>query len=163
MKNHSNGDATRIPLDVGTARPSSLKSPGLEPERRLSPHPWARQSNVSQSSLKSSDFSRQSHISSNRSSDEGHPQSGTSIDRPVSTTFAAIQQSHLGDNTIDDKLPTEVIMPAALEERGRATSHSSNHSAASSGKRGSKIGGWFRKKRGFSVSSSGGGSSVVSD
>ena len=59
----------------------------------LSPPPWTQQSNISQSSLKSSNFSRQSHISSNRSSME-LPRSGTPIDRAVAppTTFAAIQQ-----------------------------------------------------------------------
>ena len=91
------------------------------------------------------------------------PRSGTPIDRAVAppTTFAAIQQSHL----IDDDLPTGVNMPAAQAEIPRTNSHSSNHSAASSGK-GSKVGAWLRKKRGVSVSSStsaGGRNRAVSD
>lgn len=79
------------------------------------------------------------------------------------TTFAAIQQSSLEDP--EDELPTQVVMPAARAEKPRTSSHSSNQSAASSAK-GSKIGAWIRKKRGFSVSSStsaGGGGSAVSD
>ena len=104
------------------------------------------------------------------------PRSGTSIEMPRSatpvertptfvppTTFAAIQQRSLEIG--DDDLPTQVVMPAARADKPRTSSHSSNQSAASSGK-GSKIGAWLRKKRGFSVSSStsaGGGGSAVSD
>lgn len=160
-----------IALSVG-CRPTSLKSPpDSETEQGLSPHPWTQQSNISQSSMKSSDFeSRQSHISSNRSSVENpHPRSGTPINNSiVPTTFATIEHSPLEENSTtlnsnnDDELPTEVIMPAVrAEQQPRSSSRSSNLSAASSGK-GSNIGAWLRKKRGLSVSS-GGGSSVVSD
>ena len=154
-------NVTGIVSSVG--RPGSLKSPESENDRgTLSPRPWTQQSNISQSSLKSSNLSRKSHISSNRSSME-IPRSRTPTDRAVvpPTTFAAIRQSHL----IEDDLPTEVIMPAAQEEMPRRNSHSNNHSAANSGK-GSNFGAWLRKKRGVSVSSStsaGGGSSAVSD
>ena len=155
-------NATGITLSVGQAE--SLKSPGTPNDRRgiLSPPPWTQQSNISQSSLKSSDFSRRSHISSNRSSME-IPRSRTPVERPVARppSFARTQQSHL----VDDDLPTEVIMPAVQAEILRKSSQSSNHSGASSGK-GSKIGAWLRQKRGFSVSSStsaGGGIGVVSD
>jgi len=173
--------AIGIPLSVG--RPSSLKSPDSDlthSERgvgTLSPQPWTQQSNISQSSLKSSDFSRSSHLSSNRSSAEIPRRSGTSIEIPRSvtpdertptsvppTTFAAIQLRSLVASG-EDELPTQVVMPAARADRSRTGSHSSNQSAASSGK-GSKIGAWLRKKRGFSVSSStsaGGGGSAVSD
>jgi hypothetical protein len=149
-------------------KPRSLKSPDSETSQdrgigTLSPHPWTQQPNISQSSLNASDFSRKSHISSNRSSTEVS-RSVTSIDRPPMsiphTTFETIQH-----NLVDDDLPTKVIMPAAREDKPRTSSHSSNHSAASSGK-GSKIGAWLRKKRGYSVSSStsaGGGGSAVSD
>lgn len=147
-------------------QPTSLISPAdSETDPRLSPHPWTHQNNISQSSLKSSDFSRHSHISSNRSSVD-NPRSRTPIfDRPPPTTFAAIRHSHLSESFNDDDgddLPTEVVMPAARAEKPRSSSYSSNQSAASSGK-GSKMGTWLRKKRGFSVSSSGGGSTVVSD
>jgi hypothetical protein len=142
-------NAIGITSDVG--RTGSLKSPVSENDRgTLSPPPWTHQTNISLSSLKSSDLSRESHISSNRSSME-IPRSRTPVDRAVARppSFTAIRQSHL----IDDDLPTEVIMPAAQAEIPRKGSQSSNHSAASSGK-GSKIGAWLKKKRGFSISSS---------
>jgi hypothetical protein len=133
---------------------------------RLSPHQWTHQPNISQSSLTRSDLSRHSHISSNRSSVEV-ARSPTPVERaPVHrppTTFEAIQYNLVTDST--DDLPTRIIVPAALEDKPRAGSHSSNHSAESSGK-GSKIGAWLRKKRGHSVSSqasAGGGSIAVVD
>jgi hypothetical protein len=153
-------------------RPGTVMSQGSElsqSERAdtLSPPPWTQHTNISQSSLNASDFSRPSHISSNRSSVDVS-RSGTPVDRPqhgAPTTFEELRQSNLmqGD---DDDLPTRVVMPAAREEKQRANSHSSTHSAASSGKGGNKFGAWLRKKRGYSVSSStsaGGGGSAVSD
>jgi hypothetical protein len=124
----------------------------------LSPQPWTHQNNISQSSLNASELSRRSHISSNRSSME-MPRSRTPLaNRPMSltpTTFEEIQQRRLlvENSHDDDELPTRVIMPAAREDKPRTSSQNSNHSAASSGK-GSKIGAWLRKKRGYSVSSS---------
>ena len=178
----ADGQVNAIGIAVSVGRPSSLKSPdsdladserGLE---TLSRQPWTQQSNISQSSLKSSDFSRRSHLSSNRSSAE-IPRSGTSLEVPRSappvqhpppttlvppTTFAAIQQRSFEEH---DDLPTDVSMPAARADKPRASSRSSNQSAGSSSK-GSKIGAWLRKKRGVSVSSStsaGAGGSAVSD
>jgi hypothetical protein len=124
----------------------------------LSPQPWTQQNNISQSSLNASELSRRSRISSDRSSVD-LPRSRTPLaTRPMSltpTTFEEIQHRRLLAETSheDDELPTRVIMPAAREDKPRASSQSSNHSAASSGK-GSKIGNWIRKKRGYSVSSS---------
>lgn len=171
-------NAVGIALSVGrpsssgahnTSAPSVSKSAESElAGRTLSPPPWVQQSNRSQSSLNASDFSRHSHISSNRSSIDNPPRSATPVGPP--TTFAAIQQSQLaemaaaagGDN---DDLPTEVKMPAVADEKQRTSSQSSVHSAASSSGKGSKIGAWLRKKRGFSVSSStsAGGASAASD
>jgi hypothetical protein len=124
----------------------------------LSPQPWTQQNNISQSSLNASELSRRSHMSSNRSSVD-LPRSRTPLGtRPMSltpTTFEEIQHRRLlAENSHeDDELPARVIMPAAREDKPRASSQSSTHSAASSGK-GSKIGNWLRKKRGYSVSSS---------
>lgn len=150
------------------ARPGTVMSLGSESDRgagTLSPPPWTQHTNISQSSLNASDFSRQSHVSSNRSSVDVS-RSGTPIDRPhvsgVPTTFDQLMRV---EN--DDDLPTRVVMPAAREDKPRSNSQSSTHSAASSGKgTGNKFGAWLRKKRGYSVSSStsaGGGSSAVSD
>ena len=152
--------------------PSILKS--AESDRGAGtlspPPPWVQQSDFSQSSLNASDCSQHSYISSNRSSMDRPPRSATPVG-PAST-FAAIQQSQLaemasaagGEN--DEELSTDVKMPAAAAEKRQTSSQSSVHSAASSSGKGSKIGVWFRKKRGVSVSSSasaGGASSAVSD
>jgi hypothetical protein len=157
-------NAIGIALNIG--RPTSLKSPDSENDQRLSPRPWTHQNNISQSSLNASDFSRHSHISSNRSSVDVPRRSEIPIERHgPPTTFAEIQHSHLSENyssVNDDDLPTKVMMPATRAEKPRSSSQSSIQSAGSSGKR-SKIRAWLRKKRGVSVSSSGGGSSVVSD
>ena len=89
-----------------------------------------------------------------------------------STTFGAIQQSDLADmakaarGEDGNELPTDVKMPAAAAEKDQTSSQSSVNSATSSSGKGPKIGAWFRKKRGISVSSStsaGATSSVVSD
>jgi len=167
-ENHVNA----IDLAVGIGRPGVVSTPTSELSQSerglgtLSPQPWLQQSNISQSSLNASEFSRRSHVSSNRSSVEV-PRSATPLERrPISvtpSTLDEIRQRNL--QTPDDDLPTKVIMPAAQEDRPRAGSQSSINSAGSSSK-GSKIGAWLRKKRGYSVSSStslGGGGGVVSD
>lgn len=150
-----------------TGKPSSIKPPDSEMiasepgARTLSPRPWTHQSNISQSSLNPSEYSRRSRISSNQSSIDGS-RSGTPTDKPVTsippTTFEAIQHNMALSSTDD---LSRVIMPAARRDRPRASSLRSDQSVASSSK-GSKIGAWIRKKRGYSVSSStsaGGGGS----
>ena len=172
----SDNHVNAIDIAIGIGRPGLVSTPASELSQSerglgtLSPQPWLHQSNISQSSLNASDFSRRSHISSNRSSVEV-PRATTPLDRrPVSvtpTTFEELRHRNL-QNHDDDDLPTKVIMPAAREDRPRAGSQSSINSAGSSSK-GSKIGAWLRKKRGHSISSStsagggGGGGGVVSD
>jgi hypothetical protein len=151
-KKGKEGDLQSATSRVDT--PGSEMSPTERGLGTLSPPPWTRHDNVSQQSLSASIPSRRSHISSARSSTEA-PRTHTTLDNRPGSAAAA------GNND----LPTPGIIPAAREERARAGSQSSNHSAGSSGK-GGKIGAWLRKKRGFSVSSStsaGGGSSAVSD
>jgi len=154
-----------------SSTPSVLKSAESEHgAETVNPAPWVQQNDISQTSLNASDFSRHSHRSSNRSSMDGLPLSATPVG--PSTTFAAIQQSDLAEiakaasGEDSDDLPTDVKMPAAAVEKNPTSSQSSVHSATSSSGKGSKIGAWFRKKRGVSVSSStsaGAASSVVSD
>lgn len=149
------------------ATPASEMSQSERGLGSLSPPPWTQHNNISQSSLNASIPSRRSHVSSARSSVEA-PRATTPLERrPISgaaTTFDEIRRlTEVHDD--DDDLPTAVVMPAAREDKPRAGSQSSNHSAGSAGK-GGKIGAWLRKKRGFSVSSAnsaGGGGSVVSD
>jgi hypothetical protein len=157
-------------------RPGTVMSQGSEVSQSergagtLSPPPWTQHANHSQSSMNASEFSRPSHISSNRSSVDvsrsGTPVDGPPINNTASTTFDEIRQRNLMQ-VDDDDLPTQVVMPAAREEKQRAYSQSSDHSVASSGKSGgAKFGAWLRKKRGHSISSStsaGGGGSAVSD
>lgn len=155
---------------LGIAMGGSIKSPESEfsqSERglgTLSPQPWTEGSNISQSSLNASDFSRRSQISSsNRSSAEGLPRSETPVDRTNTATASPITLEALQHS--NDDLPTDVVMPAAREERRRTGSHSSRDSSTSVSKV-ARIGAWLRQKRGYSVSSStsaGGGGSAVSD
>lgn len=157
-------------MALGIGQPKSSPDPETDPGfgGTLSLHPWTHQNNISQSSFMSSEISRQSRVSSNRSSAD-IPRPGVPIDRSVlspnqATGFVPLLHSNLVLSE-NDKLPTEVIMPAARAEKKSPSSHSSIHSASSCGK-GSKMGAWLRKKRGFSVSSStsaGGGSSAASD
>lgn len=165
------GHLNAIGIALSVARPESLKSPDSEHTQSerdfklVSPKRWTEQSNLSQSSLNASEFSRRSHISSNHSSVEIR-RSVTPIDRSLAppTTFEAIQaNSHMNLPIDNNDLPTRVVIPAARAENPLASSQSSTHSAASS--KGSKIGSWLRKKRGVSISSSsaGGAPSEVSD
>jgi len=156
-----NTSAPSIPKSAESERGAETLSP---------PPPWVQQSDISQSSLNASDVSRHSHRSSNRSSMDGLPRSATP--GGPSTTFGAIQQSDLADmakaarGEDGNELPTDVKMPAAAAEKDQTSSQSSVNSATSSSGKGPKIGAWFRKKRGISVSSStsaGATSSVVSD
>ena len=130
----------------------------------LSPQPGTEGSNISQTSLNASDFSRKSPISSsNRSSGEGLLRSETPIDRTNAHAGSPITLEALQNS--NDDLPRHVVMPAAREERRRTASHSSRESSTSMGKA-ARIGAWLRQKRGYSVSSStsaGGGGSAVSD
>jgi hypothetical protein len=168
------GHVNAIGIAVSVRQPSSVKSPDSEISHlergvgTLTPEPWTRPSNISQSSLKS-DLSHRSHVSSNRSSIELHrpDRPGTPTDRPTvsgpPTTFAAIQERNFKSSA--DDLPAHAVPPSLRPAKARRSSHSSNHSGDSTGKS-SKIGAWLRKKRGVSVSSStsaGGGSSAVSD
>jgi hypothetical protein len=155
---------------ANTSTPSVAKSAELEQAETLSPPPtWVKHNNLSQSSLNASDISRHSHISSNRSSVDRPPSSATPVGPP--TTFAEIQSSYLTEMAAatrghDDDLPADVKMPAVTAEKQRTGSQSSVHSVASSSGKGSKIGAWFRKKRGVSVSSStsaGGANYAMSD
>jgi hypothetical protein len=148
------------------ATPASEMSPSERGLGTLSPPPWTQHTNLSQQSLNASIPSRRSHISSARSSIEA-PRTITTVDRRPGSGAAGNFDDirRLNATMDDDDLPRRVIIPAAREERARAGSQSSNHSAGSTGK-GGKIGAWLRKKRGFSVSSStsvGGGSGAVSD
>ena len=158
-------DSTESLTSPPTAISTADQGPGM-----LSPKPWTEQSNISYSSLKSSNNSRQSRVSSNRSSFEIPRRPVTPTDRPTApipppTTFAAIQQRSVieGAQLDNGDLPIQVITPMSGSEKPRSNSYSSNHSGGSTGK-GSRIGGWLKKKRGVSTSSSasaaGGGSAV---
>ena len=145
--------------------PSSEVNPFERPRETLTPPPWTQHNNNSQQSLSASIPSRRSHISSARSSAEA-PRTITPIDkRPASAAATTFEEMRLNAARNDGDLLTPGVIPAAREERARAGSQGSDHSANSAGK-GGKIGAWLRKKRGFSVSSStsaGGASSAVSD